>query len=116
MKLGDKSERADRPEVELASGNPIGIYRLESDEYVDADEISPEGEFPKFGDFLEVSSTTGGAEPEWNVDVFLECPLGLEEELLELGVDVGDSFRIGQVSKTADGEWQFLVEDDSLPV
>lgn len=115
MKLGDKSEKADRPEVELASGNPIGMYRLESDEYVDADEISDEGEFPQYGDFIECQTTTGGADPEWDVEVYLECPLGLEKQLLDHEIGVGEAFRVRQVSKDANGEWNYLIEEDALP-
>lgn len=113
MKLGDKSKKADRPEVRLPRDS-MGLYTLQSLEYVDADEISDEGEFPKFGDFLECMTTTGGADPEWNVEVFVNCPLGLEEQLMELGIDDGDAFRIQQVSKNADGEWSYVVEKDSL--
>jgi len=113
MKLGDKSERADRPEVRLPRDS-VGIYTLQSLEYWAADEISDEGEFPKYGDFLKCRTTTGGADPEWDVEVFVSCPLGLEEELLEMEVEDGDTFRIQQVSKNADGEWQYHVVDDSL--
>jgi hypothetical protein len=113
MKLGDKSERADRPEVRLARDS-MGIYTLQSLEYWDANEITDEGEFPKYGDFLKCRTTTGGADPEWNVEVFVECPLGLEAELLELGIEDGDCFRIQQVSKTTDGEWSYQVVEDSL--
>lgn len=113
MKLGDKSERADRPEIRLARDS-MGLYTLQSLEYYAANEISDEDEFPKYGDFLKCRTTTGGADPEWDVEVFVECPLGLEEELLELGIEDGDSFRIQQVSKTADGEWSYRVVEDSL--
>ena len=113
MKLGDKSERADRPEVRLARDS-MGIYTLQSLDYWGANEISEEDEFPKYGDFLKCRTTTGGADPEWDVEVFVECPLGLEEELLDLGIEDGDCFRIQQVSKTADGEWSYTVVGDSL--
>jgi hypothetical protein len=114
MKLGEKSAAADRTEVRLARDS-MGLYTLQSLEYWEADDISDEDEFPKFGDFLQCRTTTGGPDPEWNVEVFVECPLGLEQELLELGIEDGDSFRIQQVSKDTDGEWTYQVVEDSLP-
>lgn len=52
-------------------------FRVESPALYDPDSISPEGEYPEFGDWLETESG------------FLECPRCLAAELIE-AVDMDD--------------------------
>lgn len=112
MKLGDKAERADSDEVRLARDS-VGMYRLEDNELVGADEISDEDEFPKYGDFLQCVTTTGGASPEWNVPVYVECPGSLAQQLVGMEIEVGDAFRINNCRKNAAGEWEYSVSEES---
>lgn len=101
---------ADDTDVVLARESH-GRYRLDGPP-VQADDISPEGEFPKYGRYLPVMrlSPEGGQEkgPAW-----LECPRGLAEVLVDLDLDEeGADFLITQVSKSADGAWKFVVDGE----
>jgi hypothetical protein len=107
MKIGDKA--AESPEVSLSRDSP-GAYRLKDDELTAADEITAEGEFPKYGDFLSVSRLRNGKDGvEPAEEQFVECPQSLAQQLVEIGVSIGDDFRILSASKV-DGEWQIDVE------
>lgn len=98
--LEDKA--AESPEVDLARQSAPGAYVLESLDLVDADDLTPEGEFPQFGDFLEVTGTAG--------EQYIECPQDLARQLVEdLDADVGTAFRILDVTKI-DGSWSYEIE------
>jgi len=85
-------------------------YRLEDTETTDADDISPEGEFPQFGDFLDVTALDGdgvGLGPRW-----LECPGGLARMLVDAElVEAGAEFQILDASKDDSGAWTFEIEE-----
>lgn len=99
-----KEKAADRPDVELAQESAPGAYRLSTLELVAADDVSEPGEFPAFGDFLEVERFDSGAS------LLVECPAGLARWLVnDLDVSIGDAFRIRSVRKV-DGEWQYDCE------
>jgi hypothetical protein len=114
MNIGDKAEQADSDEVRLARDS-MGVYRLESEMLTEADEISDEDSFPQYGDFLKAKTTTGGANPTFDVPVWVECPSDLAQQLVELEVEPGDGFRIQQVQKNGSGEWQYSVVSEDLP-
>lgn len=85
-------------------------YRLEDTDSTEADEISAEGEFPQFGEFLDVTALNGGAGdlgPRW-----LECPGGLARELVEAGLaEDGAEFQILGTEKDDTGAWTFDLEE-----
>lgn len=112
MKIGDKADRADREEIRLARDS-AGLYRLEDDELTAADELSPEDEFPKYGDFINCKTTTGGANPSWNEPVYVECPGALAKIIVNMEISVGDSFRIQSTRKNATGEWEYSVVEET---
>jgi hypothetical protein len=114
MKIGDKAEQSESREVRLARDS-VGLYRLQSDELTGADEISDEGEFPKFGDFLDVEVTHGGANPSFDDEAWVECPGSLAKIIVELGLDVGDCFRIQSARKNPSGEWEYSVDQAEDP-
>jgi len=102
MKLSDKAAAADQPEVKLNDQTAPGVYQfnLHGDELVDCDEITEEGQFPIYGDFLPTLSPTGGRDPfAEHEEVFIECPAQLAVWLVEEEVDVGDYFRVNRVWK-----------------
>lgn len=113
MKIGDKAEASDSDEVRLARDS-VGVYRLESDELTPADEIGND-EFPEYGDFIEATTTAGGAEPEWDTPVFVECPGSLASVIVELDLAIGDVFRIEGVRKNASNEWVYTVTEETDP-
>jgi hypothetical protein len=102
--LSDKA--AESPDVELIRDAQYSAWRLADDELVAADELTDEGEFPKYGDYLPVYvSDDDDAEP-----LYIECPQGLASALLEAGIEVGEWFRIGEARKV-DGAWQVDVTE-----
>jgi hypothetical protein len=116
MKLEDKA--ADRPDVKLARDSAPGAYTLTTDDLVAADDLTDEGEFPEFGDFLEVERPGAGRR------CWIECPADLARWLVGHDLDeserprieIGETFRIRSVSKV-DNEWSYeceAVADDVL--
>lgn len=106
MDIEDKAQET--PDVDLARQSAPGAYRLESTELTDANDVTPEGDFPEYGDFLEVTGTSG--------EQFIECPAALARWLVDNGIEAGDGFRIVSVQKV-DGEWEYdcdELNDDEL--
>lgn len=115
MKLGKKAEQSDRDEVRLARDS-VGAYRMESDELVEADEISDKDEFPKFGDFLPTRELKQvGGEVQLGEQVLVEVPGALAKQLVEQNVEPGEGFRIQSVRKNAAGEWEYGTSEEPLP-
>jgi len=113
--LGEKA--ADSPEVSLARQSAPGMYRLEADgnsiedvDLVPADDLTPEGEFPQYGDFLPVKTPQGAGtdDPKFGGTEYVEAPGALAAWLVE-NAEPGSVFRIRQVMKV-DGEWDYDVE------
>lgn len=102
------------PEVRRPSEAP-DWYRLESMELVDADSISPEGEFPKYGEFIDVRLVDTGGVHDSDGPTYVECPGGLARALVEAGVEAGDFFAIEDASKNGDDEWTFTVDAELDP-
>ena len=71
-----------------------------------ADELTPEGEFPQFGQFLEVR-VNGDEESR-----FWECPSSLASAIVELVGDEpvkGALVKVDEAVKTTSGEWRYVV-------
>jgi len=85
-------------------------YRLEDTTTTGADDISAEGEFPKFGEFLDVTALDGdgvGLGPRW-----LECPGGLARSLVDHDlVAAGAEFQIVDSTKDDTGAWTYQIEE-----
>lgn len=99
--LEDKAESG--PDVVTTGQSAYSAWRLKSLDRVDADEISPEGEFPKFGDFMEME------RPDTDSTAYLEICADLAAWLVENDAEPGMEFRIKSVEKT-DGEWEISAE------
>jgi hypothetical protein len=100
MKIQDKAETPTE-DIDLARYSAARAYKLLTDELVPADELTPDGEFPQYGDFLHVGTETG---TQW-----IECPRSLAAWIVDADLSVGDGFRIRTVSKV-DGEWEYKCE------
>jgi len=94
-------------DVILASDLVESWYRLETTDVTEADDLSPEGEFPQYGRFLQVTefSNIDGAE---RGETHIELPRHLAQWLVE-NADLGDRFEVMACEKR-DGEWFFDVE------
>jgi hypothetical protein len=101
MKIEDKAQTI--PDIDLAAYSGARAYIILSDELVPADRLSPEGEFPKYGDFLHVM-TTGG-------EGYIECPQALAAWLVEQDASIHFGFRIRTVTKDSNGEWVYDCEE-----
>lgn len=111
--LQDKADAANSDEVLLANES-MGLYKLKSLELTPADDVTPEGEFPEYGDFAEVETSNGGRNPSWDETAFVEVPGSLAEMLVDRDVEPGDVFRILQVTKDASGEWVYELKTDDV--
>jgi len=102
---GDLRDHAEpNPEFRLASDLGDGTeYRLSNYGTMEADEIP--GEYPKYGTFAEV------VEVETRTELWLECPTALAQELIDGGVNPGDTFEVHGATKE-DGSWTFTVAID----
>jgi len=100
MKIQDKAETPTE-DIDLARYSAARAYKLLTDELVPADELTPESEFPQYGDFLHVGTESG---TQW-----IECPRALAAWIVEAGLSIGDGFRIRTVRKV-DGEWEYKCE------
>lgn len=113
MDLNDKAQAA--PDVTLAGDLLESAYEVDDTELVAADDLTPEGEFPQFGDFLpvrEYSPYDGTARGQTHIEV----PQQLAEILVERDLTDGRRWVVAE-SRKVDGQWQFEVEvrsgDDS---
>jgi hypothetical protein len=102
MKLGEKAEAT--PEV-VVTRDLFGseAYQLVTDELTEADELTAEGEFPQYGQFLEVDSRAYPHGDERG-EKYIEVPTALARWVVD-NVEEGDWFRITETRKV-DGEWQ----------
>lgn len=101
MKIEDKAQKL--PDIDLAAYSGARAYIILSDELVPADRLSPEGEFPKYGDFLHIMTSSG--------EGYIECPQALAAWLVEHDASPHFGFRIRTVSKNSDGEWDYSCEE-----
>jgi len=100
MKIADKAKTTTE-DIDLARYSAARAYKLLTDELVSADDLTPEGEFPQYGDFLHVATTAGSQ--------YIECPRALAAWLIDNELDVDSGFRIRTVRKV-DGEWKYQCE------
>lgn len=93
-------------EVRLPTEQEGQSGEILSAELVSADEISPEGDFPEYGDFLWVENSTTGSEEYWL------CPVGFAAEIVDVDEEVdevvGRLVIVEDTTKT-DGGWQYTV-------
>lgn len=107
MKLSDHADRDENDYVLAAEAH--GCYRLELTETTPADEVSPPGAFPEYGQFVPVTRLTRTGKE--NGTAWLEAPHGLAKALKEAGlIEVGAVFTVEDAAKSEDGAWTFRVE------
>lgn len=106
--LSDKA--TETPDVTLAGNLLESAYELHEDdpELVPADDVTPEGEFPQYGDFMPVQefSPYDGTD---RGETYVEVPQALARWLVENEISADDRWKVVQ-SRKVDGEWQFELE------
>lgn len=110
--IGDKAKADDAPEV-YTQQNVIGVYQLETLEEVHCDEITEEGTFPKFGEFVkcrEVSQEDGVAVTADEI-CYVSWYTDLDRQLTQIDVDLGTVWRINGCYRNADGDYVLNVEE-----
>jgi len=106
--LGDRLG-AEHPEVHLASGDQLGkTYEVVTAGILDADEVTDEGEFPEYGEFMPCRDQRGDT-------IYVEIPLDLEEKIVRGSPGnreklEGLVFRVVSLSKSHEGNWQYELE------
>jgi len=97
----------DSAEVILARDQQGRAFEIVTAGAMEADEITPEGEFPQYGEFLPCRNSPDGSS------VYVELPQGLAQELTRDGSPdprEGLVFVVNSIRKTADGSWRYDVE------
>lgn len=113
MKLGDKAEEA--PDVTLVDDILESYYQLQEDdpELTAASDLSPEGEFPQYGDFLEVHEKSP-VDGTFRGETWLLIPQGLAQWLVEEKITSDDWWTVLDKQKD-NGTWKFeceVIEDE----
>jgi len=109
--MTDLAEKADRgPSLTLASELLESQYCYEETELVPADELTPEGDFPQYGDFLPVQERSP-VDSGFRGDGYVEVPAALAEWLVE-NTKPGDWWQVHAIEKV-DDEWQVEAENVS---
>lgn len=105
--LQDVADRSRGPEIALTSGlGGRGEFRHETTELVDADELTPEGEFPEYGEYL-LCEERSAVDHTPRGEVYVEVCSQLAERLVEIGT--GRWWNVTGVEKV-DGAWVVDVE------
>lgn len=103
------SEKADRgPRVVLAGDLVESQYSHDVEELMNADELTPEGEFPQYGDFLPVEERSQ-MDGTFRGECYVEVPAALAEWLVE-NTEPGDWWQVRAAEKV-EGEWQVEAEN-----
>lgn len=108
MNLKDKA--ADTVDVSLSNQLTGSVYEIVTDELVEADELTPEGEFPQYGDFLKVEEYSPVDDTERG-ETHIEVPRDLAKWLVDELMPESETNRFRIVShQKVDGEHQFDCE------
>jgi len=106
--IGDKADAADSPDVFI--GRDIaGMWRIESLEAFDCDEITDPGDFPEFGDFVKVTELNRDRDPA-DDPAYLSRYVDLDRQLAEIVDEPGDTFTVSRVMEKRDGGYTMDVE------
>lgn len=112
--IGDLAESQNGPEIVLTDDLPQRPPAvIQSSKLADCDELTPEGQFPQYGQFCRVLTEDQLDEDEpqpeyWAMTGTLARLLAEElEELEDVEVFSGLRLVIDYVSKTASGEWRY---------
>lgn len=108
--LHEKAEQLQGPDIVTTSDlpeRPPG--RPDSVELVDADELTADGTFPEFGEFLAVEEEGAEEESYW------ECPANLAAVMVSRAEESGKAltgiwFDVVAAQKDPSGEWKFVTE------
>lgn len=109
MNLEDKAEAS--PTVFLTGSLTESEYELLTKELVAADDLTEPGQFPEYGDFLEVEEYSPVDGTPRGI-AFIECPSALARWLVDQELEIGDRFRVTAVDKDNRDTW--LIEAESV--
>lgn len=85
-------------------------YRLQDRELAEAGDIGGEDQYPRYGEFADVTAVDKDGKRLGNR--WLECPAHLARCLVDSGIAVGDCFQVTEASKADDGAWRFQIATD----
>lgn len=106
--LEDKAETPENVAHSISdAAEAAGEYKVRSLELDPADEVGS-GQFPQYGDWLPCSSISPDGLDIG--EVWVECPRGLAQALLEAELEEGDRFRVVSAEKSPAGEWHVEID------
>jgi len=110
--IGDKADAADRPDI--YTGIEIsGRYQIDSLQEVDCNEVTEEGKFPQFGDFVKCRRVDGDGNVEDDI-CYIARYVDVDRQLADVVDEEGDQFVVERVRERQDGGYAVDVKD-SLP-
>lgn len=110
--ISDKADEADGPEVVLTSDlGEAAPAKIATDQLVEADDLTPEGQFPEFGEFMEMRRVNDGETVYW------ECATSLADVVVEAVSEAeaalpGTQINVEFVAKAPSGEWRYTLDID----
>lgn len=117
--LGDKA-RGDGPEVVLPADQPEEppVTPMGTELY-DPNDLTPDGQFPEFGDFLRVCPVDEDGEIVEDEERYWSTPKALADVLVEWAEEneeepTGLVVSVDSVHKTPNGEWRYVTAVSSL--
>lgn len=118
MNLEDHAKTVGGPEIVVASDLPSRPRaEIQSSDLTSADELTPEEQFPEFGEFLEVQLVDEEGEVVEGEDgkEWWETPGTLAAAVVEIAKEQeteieGSVLDVRSAAKTASGEWRWTVE------
>lgn len=108
--LEDHARTAGGPEIVVAGDLPQRPRgEIQSSDLTSADELTPEDQFPEYGQFLEVELVEEGEKEWWETPGTLAAAVVEIAEERELAIE-GSVLDVRSAAKTAAGEWRWTVE------
>lgn len=100
---GDLRDYAEEPTDFVLASDVVeaGKFELCNLGTMDASDIP--GEYPQYGTFIECIDRDGNT-------VWVECPRGLAQLLVDHAVDPGELFEVTAAAKGETGAWEFEIE------
>lgn len=109
--IRDKAQESAGPTIVLTADlEEADAAQVAAEELYDCDDLTPKGEFPEFGEFLEMR-TADGETVWWECSKALaDLIVGAVEESEDVDALIGTSVDVDWVAKAPSGEWRFTLE------
>lgn len=111
MDVFDKASQGGGKEVVTTANLPdADPARIVTPDLYPADDLTPDGEFPEFGEFLEMRRESDGETVFWECSTALAEVLAEEFERAEEQEPTGTRVDVEFVAKAPSGEWRLTLD------